>query len=228
LDFWHLITRLGEAQLLLPAALLAGFVLVRRPDARPLAAWWAALLCVAAFITTASKVAFLGWGVGSPELNFTGASGHAMFAAAIYPLLLGTLASHAPPAGRALAIAVGCAMALLVGISRVVVGAHSTSEVVAGVLLGGAVSGLALALVSLPRALVGPAIPIAIGIWFAVMPIRAPASQTHSMVTQLSLKLSGRSVLYSRREMLRGAPAPQGALSAWLAYRVPERYSSHD
>jgi hypothetical protein len=40
LHFWHLLTRLREAQILLPAALLAALALLRRPDARPLAAWW--------------------------------------------------------------------------------------------------------------------------------------------------------------------------------------------
>jgi hypothetical protein len=229
-DFWNLFTRLGEAQILLPAALLAGFALVRRPDARPLAAWWLVLLCAATFVTTASTIAFIGWGVGSSEFNFTGVSGHAMFAAAIYPLLLGTLASHAPRAGRNLAIAAGCALALMVGVSRVVVGAHSVSEVVAGLLLGGGVSALALAMVVLPRSLVGPMIPIAVGVWFAVMPIRAPASQTHSMVTELSLKLSGRSAPYTRSDMLRGASVRQSKLSGWLAYELPltDRQASAD
>src|SRR5450631_2630711 len=118
LHFWHLLTRLGEAQILLPAALLALVTMLRHPDSRSLAAWWMALLGLAAFVTTASKVAFIGWGIGWPELNFTGISGHAMFAAAVFPLLLGTLATGAARAGRHLAIVVGCALAALVGASR--------------------------------------------------------------------------------------------------------------
>lgn len=142
--FWPLLTRLGEAQILLPAALVAAFALQRRPEGRPLALWWLLLIATAALLTTASKVAFIGWGIGWPELNFTGISGHAMFAAAVYPLLLGTLASRLPPLARQLAIGAGCALALLVGLSRIKVGAHSGSEVLAGLLVGAVASALAL------------------------------------------------------------------------------------
>jgi membrane-associated phospholipid phosphatase len=162
-----------------------------------------ALLSVAALVTTASKVAFIGWGIGWPELNFTGISGHAMFAAAVYPLLLGTLASHTPRAGRQLAMAAGCALALLVGVSRVVVGAHSVFEVLTGLMVGGTASAVALALVRLPHALIGPAIPAAVALWLALMPAHAPASRTHSVVTRLSLMLSGHKTPYTRSDMLR-------------------------
>src|SRR5882757_5482635 len=171
LHFWHLLTRLGEAQIQLPAALLAALVMLRHPDARPLAVWWMALLGVAALVTTASKVAFIGWGIGWPELNFTGISGHAMFASAVYPLLLGTLASNAPSWGRHLAIVAGYALAILIAGSRVVVGAHSVSEVLAGLLVGGTVSVAALAWARLPRALIGPVIPAAVALWLTLMPV---------------------------------------------------------
>lgn len=201
LHFWHMITRLGEMQILLPAGLLVLLPLLRRPDARALAAWWLALLGSAALVTTASKVAFIGWGIGAPEINFTGVSGHAMFAAAVYPLLLGTLASNARPAGRQLAVAVGFALALLIGASRMVLGAHSLSEVLAGLLLGGVASTASLGLVRLPRALIGTAIPAVVALWFAFMPANAPPSLTHSMVTQFSLTLSGHSTPYLRGDM---------------------------
>lgn len=203
LTFWHLLTRLGEAQILLPAALLAALSLLRRPEGRPLVAWWLTLLGFATLLTTASKVAFIGWGVGWPELNFTGISGHAMFAAAVYPLLLGTLNSRAGPAGRRLAVIAGAALALLVGASRIVIGAHSASEVVAGLLLGGAASTAALSLIRLPRAWISPLIPTAAALWLTLTPAHAPPSQTHSMVTRLSLKLSGHTTPYTRAEMLR-------------------------
>jgi membrane-associated phospholipid phosphatase len=211
LHFWHLFTRLGEAQILLPAALLAALELLRRPDARSLAAWWIVLLGAAALVTTASKVAFIGWGIGWPELNFTGISGHAMFAAAVYPPLLGMLASHAPRWGQHLAIVAGCALALLIGASRVVVGAHSVSEVLAGLLVGGTISAVALALACLPRPLIGPVIPTVLGLWLALMPVHAPESRTHSIVTRVSLMLSGHQTPYTRGAMLRELRRRQGA-----------------
>ena len=212
--FWHLLTGLGEAQILLPAALLAALVMVGRPDDRSLAAWWMALLAVAALGTTASKVAFIGWGIGWPELNFTGISGHAMFASAVYPLLLGTLASSAPRWGQHLAVVAGYALALLIAGSRVVVGAHSVSEVLAGLLVGGTVSVAALASARLPRALIGPVIPAVVALWLTLMPAHAPASRTHSVVTRVSLLLSGHHTPYTRSAMLRELRRRQGATPA--------------
>lgn len=196
--FWHLLTRLGEMQILLPAALLALLTLLRRPQARPLARWWLVFLLASAGLTTASKLAFMGWGIGNAALDFTGISGHAMFAAAIYPLLLGTLASHASPVVQRLAIGAGFVLALLIGISRLEVGAHSVSEVIAGLLLGGAASVGAMALACLPRAVIGPVLPLLVAVWIGVMPMHAPPSQTHDLVTQLALRLSGHQTPHTR------------------------------
>jgi membrane-associated phospholipid phosphatase len=202
--FWHLITRLGEVQILVPAALLAALTLFRGQDSRPLAIWWIVLLGFATLVTTTTKVAFIGWGIGWAELNFTGISGHAVFAAGVYPLLLGTLCCRARPVARRFAIVAGCALALLIGASRVVVGAHSVSEVVAGLLLGGTVSAVALTLHATVRAhQISPVIPIAVALWFAIMSIHAPPSRTHSTVTLLSLYLSGHEAPYTRSGMLR-------------------------
>jgi hypothetical protein len=202
MQYWDLIARFGELQILLPAALLVVLALLRRPQTRALGLLWMASLSAALVLTTASKVAFIGWGIGWPELNFTGISGHAMMAAAVYPLLLGSLAFRAPPRGRAAAIGVGCAIALLVGLSRVVLGAHSASEVLAGLCVGGAASAIALDGRRLVRAVVHPAVPAAVALWLALTPGLAPASQTHSAVTRLSLMLSGRETPYTRGEMI--------------------------
>jgi hypothetical protein len=82
-------------------------------------------------------------------------------------------------------------------------GAHSISEVLAGLLLGGAVSAAAMGLMHLAQGLVGPAIPATVALWLALTPAHAPASQTHSAVTRLSLLLSGHARPYTRSEMLR-------------------------
>lgn len=219
LYFWCSLTRLGEAQLLLPAALVAAWVMLRRPDARPLALRWLAVLATAALLTTASKIAFLGWGLGWAELNFTGISGHSMFAAAIYPLLIGTLAARSPR-GKRLGIAVGALLALLVGVSRVVVGAHSSSEVLAGWLVGGVAGSVALGLVRVPRVQIAPALSASIVAWLALTPTYAPASQTHPAVVRLSLLLSGRAMSFTRDEMLRGLHERQERQDPGEARRV--------
>ena len=204
MHFWYLVTRLGEAQIVLPAALLAALVLLRHVDARPLAWWWMALLGAAVLLTTASKLVFIGWGVGWPEFDFTGISGHAMFASAVYPLLFGAVvAARAPPAVRRFAIAAGFAVALLVAVSRVVIGVHSVSEVVAGMLLGGTASALVLGLVHLPRVSIGPLVPAALLLFVGLMSTHAPVSHTHPVVTRLALMLSGNKLPYTRAGMLR-------------------------
>ena len=201
-SYWDLLTRLGEVQILLPAALLAMLVLAHRTDTRSLATTWLGLLCLTALLTTASKIAFIGWGIGSATLDFTGISGHTMFAAAVYPLLLGTLTSRLPPWGQQVAVAAGFALALLVGMSRLEVGAHSVSEVVAGLLLGGAASAFALARSGLPRAPIGSSLTVLVALWVLITPIHIPPVPTHSLVTRLALNLSGSPVPHTRRAML--------------------------
>lgn len=214
MHWWHLLTRLGEAQILLPAAALALLALLRDAPGRRLALWWTGLGGAAVLATTASKVAFIGWGVGSAALDFTGVSGHAMFAAAIYPLLLGAMAPslgrwlspthRVSPATVWVAVACGAALAAAIGVSRVVVQAHSVSEVLAGLLLGGAVCAVALWHSQPPRRALTPWVPALVAAWLALMPGLASASRTHPLVTRLALALSGHERPYTRAELHAG------------------------
>ncbi len=218
--FWYYASRLGEAQILLPAALLAAVMLLLRPQGRALALWWMTLLGAAIGLTTATKIAFFGWGLGWPALDFTGVSGHAMFAAAVYPLLAAALSAQASPARQQVAMALGAALALLVGISRLALGVHSVSEVVAGLLVGGAASALPLVWARMPAQSIGPLIPVGLAVWLAVMPISAPASQTHSLVIRMSLALSGRSTPYTRADLHRGIGQSSIPASPALLHRL--------
>lgn len=207
--FWHLVTRLGEAQVLLPLALGLALLLWQRGSSPRLALGWIGWIAVVAAITTASKVAFLGWGVGSAALDFTGISGHAMFSAAIYPVLLRLL-----PAGRgrraalwrALGVSAGVMLAALVAASRLMVDAHSLSEVVTGMALGLAASALTLRLATpadSPRAGLPRWVPALVATWLVLLPHGLPTLGTHALVTELALSLSGRSVPYVRRDLVR-------------------------
>jgi membrane-associated phospholipid phosphatase len=201
--FWLAFTRLGEAQILLPAALLTMGLLVLRRTSRPLAVGWLAWLALAVAVTTATKVAFIGWGIGSPDLDFTGISGHAMFAAAIYPLLMGALLPRRGHSGAWAGVLLGAAVAGAVGISRVVVDAHSVSEVLAGLALGGLVSAAAMARSPLLQVQIGPWAPALIGLWLAFSPAYAPASRSHQFVTRLALTLAGHEAPHTREELHR-------------------------
>jgi membrane-associated phospholipid phosphatase len=203
-DLWPLLTRLGEMQLLLPAALIAIWRMRLESAARPLAMWWLLSLALATLITIATKVAFIGWGVGSARLNFTGISGHAMFASAIYPVLLGAFASHARRWVQRSAITVGFALAALVGLSRVMVGAHSVSETVAGLLLGGLVSLTLTLMHRLPRAVMGPRLALVVLAWLLVGILSAPVSPAHDLLTQWTLSLASKQVPFTRADLLKG------------------------
>ena len=200
-SFWLFVTRLGEAQILLPAALGLCLWLAHRDDTRPVVVRWLAWTGIAAAVTTVTKVAFLGWGIGNATLNFTGISGHTMFAAAVYPPLFYLTASSRSASSRRLLWLAGFALAVLIGISRVKVGAHSWSEVTIGVAIGGAVSASTLWMARMTHPRVPLWLPVGVAAWLTMMPMHAPASTTHDMVTRLALKLSGRQAPHTRYEL---------------------------
>jgi membrane-associated phospholipid phosphatase len=209
--FWSFVTRLGEMQILLPAALLAAWALLQAgPAGRGLLGAWLLPLVAAVLLTTASKVAFIGWGWGLPQMDFTGVSGHAMFAAAIYPLLAVALVP-APRRGlRVVALVAAALLALLVGVSRCRMGVHSESEVAAGLLLGAAVPLWAFARAGLAPGALRPWAPLLAGVWLVLTPLHAPASQSHALVTRLALALAGHQQPYLREPWLRAWQARHG------------------
>jgi membrane-associated phospholipid phosphatase len=228
--FWLGVTRLGEAQILLPAffagalwlalarpagargRLARGDALAHDHPARRSAWRWVAAIVATTAVTTASKVAFLGFGIGIAALDFTGFSGHSMYATAILPVLAAIIA------GRPGAV-VGVLMALLITYSRVNLGAHSTSEAIAGLVLGAAAAGWTLAdYLAHPGAVRAPWwLPLLLVGWLAFVPLRAPPSRTHDVVVSLALKLSGRSRPYTRFEQLAGLIHPAWEKSAGAA-----------
>jgi len=214
--FWFAITRLGESEILLPAFLAGALWLA---FARPAwargrlaatvhghdhpargAAWrWVVGLAAATAVTTASKIAFLGFGIGVAAIDFTGFSGHSMYSMAILPVL------GAIVFGRAGAVA-GALLALVVMVSRVQVHAHSWSEALSGFVLGALVAWWTLAAyLAHPGAVRVPLLlPIALACWLGLLSGHMPPSRTHHLVVALSLKLSGRTQPFTRHDLLRG------------------------
>ena len=202
---WALTTRLGEAQILLPAMAAAVLWLAWARPTRPLAAAWTAGAAAAVGLTTASKVAFIGWAVGVAAIDFTGFSGHSMSAALVLPVLARLAASRTPRPWPRCAIALGYALAATVAVSRVMVGAHSVSEVVTGFALGAAASAVALRATQAPAQLPPRWLFAALALWLIALPVGGPPSNTHGMVTALALRLSGNAVPYTRQDMHRDA-----------------------
>ena len=222
---WHLFTRLGEAQILLPAmaAALLWLVLVARTPR--MAAWWLGGTAAAALLTTVTKVAFFGYEVGYAPWDYTGISGHSMFAAAVLPVLAGLLAGGTHPRRRRVAIVAGYALAAAIAYSRLPVGAHSPVEALAGFVLGSLASGLALWAPPLPEARPPAWLAAGLVIWVLSLPAGAPPSPTHGWVVRLSLAIADRDRPYQRWQMhrdyqralkrQRAAQASAQALSDW-------------
>ena len=203
---WPQLTRLGEAQILLPAMLLALVWLVLQADGRRLALAWGLSTAAAALLTTATKVAFLGFGVGWAALDFTGISGHAMFAAAVIPPLLRLAVGPRTQVGRAAVLAMAYVLAAAVAVSRVEVGAHSWSEVLAGFTTGAVASGLALGAGHWPGLRLARWAPALLLAWALLGGAGAPPSRTHDLVTRLSLSLSGQVQPFTRQGLHRQQP----------------------
>ncbi len=195
--FWTVVTRLGEAQLLLPTALAIGGWFAMAGERRS-ARLWLSLFALAFCLTTASKIAFIGWGLGIARLNFTGVSGHAMHAAAVLPLLMRCLTAGRQRPIQWLAVAAGVALAALVALSRTVIGAHSASESIAGFALGCAAAGSALALANVPHRPLPRWLLAALLAAQLLNPVAAPSLPTHDMVTRLALWVSGHERPYTR------------------------------
>ncbi len=225
--FWYAVTRLGEAQILLPAFIAGALWLAfARPagargrmaqgnahahdhPARQSALRWVAAIFATTVVTTLSKVAFLGFGFGIAALDFTGFSGHSMYATSILPVLAAIVG------GKRGAI-VGLLLSLLITYSRVDLGAHSWSEALAGLALGAAAAWWTLAdYLAHPGAVRAPWwLPVLLAVWLTLLPMRAPPSRTHSLVVAISLKLSGRQRPYTRFELLAGMIHPVRSSSA--------------
>lgn len=148
-----------------------------------------------------SKLAFMSWGVGSSALDFTGFSGHAMRAGAVFPVLMYVLLQRAAPRWRHAGVLVGVAFAVLVAISRVVVHAHSVSEAVSGCVLGLA---LALGFMWNARGAVNFAVSHALAlvslVLMVVLSFKAEPMPTEQWLQKLALALSGHERVFSRED----------------------------
>ena len=199
---WPLLTHLGAAEILLPVLVLDIAFLLLQPAARPVGLLWGVLAVAAMLLTLASKLAFIGWGLGLASLDFTGISGHSVLSSLTFPLLCLAIARGAGKDCDAVAFAVGCGLAVLVGISRLQVGAHSVSEVVAGLVLGGGVSALVLNTRVAHRLQISAAVSTFVFVWLATTTIALRDLHVHQHVIHAALVISGHAKPYTR-EILR-------------------------
>jgi membrane-associated phospholipid phosphatase len=197
---WISVTRLADTVVMLPAAALC-LTWLLMGGAIPLALWWSVLLFAGLIIVAATKIAFLGWGIGLPALDFTGISGHAMRASAIMPVLLYLVFINASWRWRLGAVAAGLVFGVVIGVSRLMVHVHSPAEVVAGCLLGAGVSATFLwMMLRAPQPVLRLreryALPLLLLLLVPVF--TAKPAPTERWLHAVAMKLSGQEKLYSR------------------------------
>lgn len=136
---WAFVSRVGGINVTLPAALAIAAWLCAQNDWRMMRLWGGLVVGMLS-ITVATKICFIGWGIGIREFDFTGLSGHAARAAGILPVLFFVALQSYSRLSRALGLLLGVFVSALVCIARVKLHAHSTSEVLGGAILGGGVA----------------------------------------------------------------------------------------
>ncbi len=133
---WKTLTYFGDSMLLIPTAVIIALILPWKSDNRHTVFYWIVAFGLAGLTVSISKILFLGFGIGSARFNFTGFSGHSAMSATLWPVMLWLISGRWSAMWRIAAIGVGYLIPLMVGFSRLVIHAHSKSEVVTGLLLG--------------------------------------------------------------------------------------------
>lgn len=203
--YWTTLTHFGASSVIAPTLLLL-FASLWWGGERPTAWRYAFALAAAVTVTLTSKLMFYGWGIGIAAINFTGVSGHTLLASAVLPLVLGRVRSKPAQAFNRWGVAAGVALSAAVGVSRVVLGAHSVSEIVAGWALGWAVSWVALAsLQGGARALLAARL-VPLCLLMALNTTTATYLRSHDIEVQLALVLSGNGKPFARHHLFNPAP----------------------
>lgn len=195
--WWYHLSALGGLNITLVVALGVTAWLAAARCWR-LALAWCIVFGGVMVIAALSQMAFIGWGIGVEAVSFTGFSGHAARAAAVFPVALFLAAERRGPRVRMVAVALGALLAVGVAVARVKVGAHMPSEAVTGCALG---LGAAALFVRRARGArdSSPQRLLLVGMLAAVvlMP-RAEPFNSHQWLTAAALKLSGRDRVYLR------------------------------
>jgi membrane-associated phospholipid phosphatase len=190
LSMWLYITALGSVGVMIPLALAAAAWLALGYPRR-FALCWLAVLGGASGLVFLTKIAFLGWGVGFREWDFTGISGHAMVSSAVIPVVLFIALLPASSWVRGIGVLAGVLAGIVVGVSRILLNAHSVSEVVAGCALGGATALLFVAYAWRAEAgRLAPA-PVAVSLALIAVMLHGVPVPTQRWITDIALQLSG-------------------------------------
>lgn len=187
---WNLITEAGGMQVLGTLGIVLTIWLCCERQWRLAWQWFVGYGAVLGLVVV-SKVLFIGWGIGSRTLDFTGFSGHAMRACAAGPVLAFLLFYHAPPRWRSTATLAGLLVGGLIAYSRLVVKAHSLSEVLSGAALGFALAAWFLARVGTGQVFRFNLALVLVGLSGLLIIRHSEPVPTHSLMVNVTLKITG-------------------------------------
>jgi hypothetical protein len=144
---WSALFHLGDLSLTLPAGgAIAAWLLAARAWREALG--WSLVFGVALALVAATKIAFLGWAVRLPALDYKAVSGHAAGFTTVFPTLTYLLLRRCGAPLRLGATAAALALGTLVAAALVHAGEHTAAEAIAGWLIGAAASLCAIHLAS--------------------------------------------------------------------------------
>lgn len=198
---WLHITGLGDTVVMLPAA-TAIAVWLAMTRAWRMALVWCLMFGTGLMAVVATKIAFVGWGIGIRALDFTGISGHAMRASAVLPVLCYLGLREAPAVLRHAGLSLGIIGGALLTLSRVAVQAHSVSEALAGFLLGSLISLSFICLCHCRPALRIPSWLLALTLLALIPSSYANPAPTSRWINGVALYLAGHDRPYEREHWL--------------------------
>lgn len=207
MSWWSALSALGSITVTGPLGIAIAVWLLAGRSWR-LSLSWCVMFSAGMALVVATKIAYVGWGIGIPEVKFAGLSGHAMRACAVFPVVLYLAFRRLGAPAREIALGAGVVLALLISFSRVPTLAHSMSEVVLGGAVGFAVAGAFIVHArsehpaTVGRVLLALCIPVML-----VMPFTEPV-HPERWVQRLALQLSGRTTPIERAWKLGPASAP--------------------
>ncbi len=139
----RVLTHLGATDVALPLGLLVALLLYRAGDRRAMIALIGAYVATQAIVTLVKVIVARARPDGAEAFATAGGyafpSGHSATAVALYGALALIAVRHGGARARRLAIGAAAALAALVGVTRVYLGVHYATDVVAGWVVGGLV-----------------------------------------------------------------------------------------
>lgn len=197
MNWWETLSLIGSVGITAPAGIAIAVWLIAAERWR-VALDWCLWYGGGMALVVLSKVAFIGWGLGLSAVEFAGFSGHAMRAAAVFPVALFVLRMNSSTRQKVAAIAIGVLLAVLIAMSRVVIKAHSVSEAVTGCLLGLMVAGGFIWHARRVVELVVSHALVFFSMGVLLLMLNFDPVPTEEWITRIALTLSGRPQAFTR------------------------------